>query len=167
MTDASYRVKQVYFELVHCWTRLSVGMSWDWGHGGDPLYAPVFSLSSCHGHICPILVKLFAKTHAVYIAEREDNIYCRNWGPKFILTPQIGWILRAVSLFKNWRALFKIKGQRLWWSHRLTIRSAIGWVRSSVWKRRLFQNWGAPLNSGKLAGIRPNDQAKMQQTRKW
>ena len=94
------------------------------------------------------------KAHAVYIAEREDNIYCRNWGPKFILTPQIGWILRAVSLFKNWRALFKIKGQRLWWSHRLTIRSAIGWVRSSVWKRRLFLNWGAPLNSGKLAGIR-------------
>ena len=41
---------------------------WDWVQGGDPIYAAVFSLSSCHGHIWPNLVNFFLqKAHATYI----------------------------------------------------------------------------------------------------
>ena len=51
--------------LVHCCTRISVGQT---GQCGDPLYAAVFSLSSCHGHIWPNLVNFFLqKAHATYI----------------------------------------------------------------------------------------------------
>ena len=48
---------------------------WDWIQGGNPIYAAVFCLSSCHGHICPILVKLFAKSAChIHCQSREKMV---------------------------------------------------------------------------------------------
>ena len=57
--------------LVHCCTRLSVGMSWEWVQGGDPIYVAVFSLSSCHGHIWQNLVIFFCKKRIPHILPRQ------------------------------------------------------------------------------------------------
>ena len=52
--------------LVHCSTRLSVGMSSDLVQGGDPLYAyaAAFSLSSCHGEIFGRFWSIFLQKYA-------------------------------------------------------------------------------------------------------
>ena len=98
-------IKEAWSNIVHCCTRLSVGMSWDWVQGGDPLYAAVFSLSSCHGHIWPIWVNFFCKKRMTHILPRwRDKI-----GVQILFQPpQIGWFLRALSLFKNWGSFSKI-----------------------------------------------------------
>ena len=70
-------------DVGHCCTQLFVGMSWDWVQVGDPQDVAVFSLSSCHNHIWPILVNFLQKAHATYFAEAEEQ----NSGPNIILTP--------------------------------------------------------------------------------
>ena len=139
MTDASYRVKQVYFELVHCWTRLSVGMSWDWEQCGDSLYAAVFSLSSCHGHICPILIKLFAKSAC--------RINCRSGGKK--LGSEIYFNPSNREVFKG--SFPELKGTFQNWepasATKPLVIAAADDCQGNV--TRLFQNWGPSLDSGK------------------
>ena len=68
LSGKSWRGKSVArYWSVNCCTRLSVGMYWDWVQGGDPLYAAVFSLSSWHGHIWPMLVIFFCKKRIPHI----------------------------------------------------------------------------------------------------
>ena len=152
--------------------RLSFGMSWDWVQGGDPLHATVFSLSSCHCHIWPILVYFsFVKSTC--------HMYCPSKGKKIgvqnlFQPPQIEWFLRAVSLFHNCGYFPKIEGRRLWWSHLLLLLQHVAEafpklrVSPQFWKTSrhpamikqrcnrqgndkelLYQNWGPALNSGK------------------
>ena len=128
--------------VVFCCTRPSVGMNWDWVQGGDPLYAAVFSLSSCHsqfGHF------FFAKSagHIYYQSRRKKiGVQILFW------PPQIGWFLRAMSLSQNWGSFFQN------WGPASVMKPLAFAAAGAIWNywndmKLLYQNWGPALNTGK------------------
>ena len=122
-------------------------MSWNWVQGGDSLYAALFSLSNCQVRIWPILIIFLKKGHATYITEAEE----KTWSQKFILTPWNRVFLKASvtfpelrGTFQNWGPASVMKPPAI--AHQLVSKSLI--------KEEAFPKLKAPLNSGKLAGIR-------------
>ena len=133
--------------------RLSVGLSSDWVQGGDPLYTAVFSVSSCHCHICPILV-IFCKKcmprilqswskkfgSKYYSNHLKLRVSFQNWGQSSVMKPH------AIAA----EAFPKLRGVPYFWKtswHPAMIKRSCN--RQGNDKKLLFQNWGQVLNSGK------------------
>ena len=78
---------------------------WIWVQSGDPLYAAVFSLSSCHGHICPILVIFLQKAH-IHCWSREEKLWSKFYFNPLIMDGFKGGATfpELKSNFHNWGA---------------------------------------------------------------
>ena len=93
----------VFGVIVHCCTRLSVGMSRDWVQGGNPQTWRCFLEQLPQSYLADFGQFFLQKAHATYIAEAEEQ----NWGPNIILTPSNRVVSKAGVTFPELRATFQ------------------------------------------------------------